>query len=424
MQPLNLFRPSARRGAARVSIAWLITMVVLFFVALLFAYVGLDGQARAETAEEAALAERQIADDRLTEESKQLSDLSRAVGFYDTSAATPRSDLDAIAAALAQAKTTFTDMKDDVKTLADALPRAEAAYIARGRELTTLRDHKNTLDSEKATLQASLQEALRQKDQQIADLQRQVNDQGANAAQKQTELENRIAALNTQRNELDAELRAARATGAEDLRGLQDELTTLQVRLAAQGDKLRFLAEGDSPDGEILAVSKDLGLGWVNVGAKQRLAPGTSFSVVSGKVGSTRIKAMATVTKVVADSAEVSFSAVSDRFDPPVAGDKVFNPLYDPRGQRNAVLAGRFAGQWNEAQLKALLSEMGITVQEELGLDTDYLIVGSELYADPQTGEPLEEAMPVSELAVYKDAEAKGVLILPIRDLRNYFLRM
>jgi hypothetical protein len=88
------------------------------------------------------------------------------------------------------------------------------------------------------------------------------------------------------------------------------------------------------------------------------------------------------------------------------------------------VLAGRFAGQWNEAQLKALLSEMGITVQEELGLDTDYLIVGSELYADPETGEPLEESMPVSELAVYKDAEAKGVLILPIRDLRNYFLRM
>ena len=120
----------------------------------------------------------------------------------------------------------------------------------------------------------------------------------------------------------------------------------------------------------------------------------------------------------------MAFSAVSDRFDPPVAGDSIFNPLYDPRGQRNAVLAGRFAGQWNEAQLKALLSEMGITVQQELGLDTDYLIVGSELYADPETGEPLEEPMPVSELAVFKDAEAKGVLIVPIRDLRNYFLRM
>lgn len=424
MQPLNPLRPSARRGAARVSIAWLITMVVLFFVALLFAYVGLDGQAQAQTAEEAALAERQVAEDNLTAQETAYFDLSRAVGFYDTTAATPRSNLDSIAAALAQVKVTFPDMKDDVKTLADVLPRAEAAYIARARELTTLRDQKNTLDSEKATLQASLQEALRQKDQQIGDLQRQVNDQSANAAQKQTELENRIAALNNQRNELDAELRASRATGADELRALQDEITTLQVRLAAQGDKLRFLAEGETPDGEILVVSKDLGLGWINVGAKQRLAPGTSFSIISGKVGSTRVKAMATVTKVEANRAEVAFSAVSDRFDPPVAGDVIFNPLYDPRGQRNAVLAGRFAGQWNEAQLKALLAEMGITVQQELGLDTDYLIVGSELYADPETGEPLEEPMPVSELAVFKDAEAKGVLILPIRDLRNYFLRM
>jgi hypothetical protein len=424
MQSHKLFRPSARRGAARVGIAWLITMVVLFFVALLFAYVGLDGQARAEEAEEAAMAERQVADDRLTAESQALSDLSRAVGFYDTAAATPRSNLDSIAAAINQVKVTFPDLKEDVKTLADVLPRVEAAYIARGRELTTLRDQKNTLDSEKATLQASLQEALRQKDQQIGDLQRQINDQSANAAQKQTELENRIAALNNQRNELDAELRSARSSGADEARTLQNEITTLQVRLAAQGDKLRFLAEGETPDGEILAVSKDLGLGWIDLGAKQRLAPGTSFSVVSGKVGSKRVKAMATVTQVEANRAEVAFSAVTDRFDPPVAGDAIFNPLYDPRGQRNAVLAGRFAGQWNEAQLKALLSEMGITVQQELGLDTDYLIVGSELYADPETGEPLEEPMPVSELAVYKDAEAKGVLILPIRDLRNYFLRM
>ena len=424
MQPLTSLRPSARRGAARVSIAWLITMVVLFLAAMFFAYIGLDGQAKAEKVAEEARAERQIADDRLTEESKKLSDLSRVVGFYDTSAATPRSNLDAIAAAMAQVKSTFTDMKEDVKTLQDVLPRTEQAYLARGRELTTLRDQKNTLDSEKATQAASLQEALRQKDQQISDLQRQLNDQSANAAQKQTELENRIAALNNQRNQLDAELRAARASGAEDVRALQDEITTLQVRLAAQGDKLRFLAEGESPDAEILAVSKNLELGWIDVGAKQRLAPGTSFSVVSGKVGSKRIKAMATVTKVEANQAEVAFTQVSDRFDPPVAGDVVYNPLYDPRGQRNAVLAGRFAGQWNEAQLKALLSEMGIHVQDELSLDTDYLIVGSELYLDPETGEPLEEAMPVSELSVYKDAEAKGVLILPIRDLRNYFLRM
>lgn len=424
MLPLNSFRPNARRGAARVSVTWMIVVVVLFFVALLFAYVGLDGEAKAKASLEQAKVDRQTAEEALSALEKTYYDLSRAVGFYDTTVATPKSNLDSIAAALAQLKVTFPELKEDVKTLEDALPRVEAAYIARGRELTTVRDQKNTLDSEKATLQASLQEALRQKDQQIADLQRQLNDQSANAAQKQTELEGRIAALNNQRNELDAELRATKASGAEAARGLQDEITTLQVRLAAQGDKLRFLDEGETPDGQILEVSKSLGLGWIDVGAKQRLSPGTSFSVVSGKVGSKRVKAMATVTKVEANRAEVAFSAVTDKFDPPVAGDAIFNPLYDPRGQRNAVLAGRFTGQWNEAQLKALLSEMGITVQKELSLDTDYLIVGSELYADPETGEPLEEPMPVSELAVYKDAEAKGVLILPIRDLRSYFLRM
>jgi len=421
MQPLHSAHRSAQRGAARVSIAWLITLVFLFLAALVFAYMGLDAEAKAKAERELALSERTSAEERLAAESKALTELSQAVGFYDASSGTPRSSLDAIAASLAQLKTTFPEIKDDVKTLADALPRVELAYTSRGKELATERDAKNALTSEKATLQTALQEALRQKDAQISDLQRQVADQGANATQKQTELENRIAALNNQRNQLDADLRAAKAAGSEDARKLRDEITTLQVRASAQGNKLRFLAEPEAVDGNILAVSKDLALGWIDIGAKQRLARGTTFRVVSGKVGSSRVKAMATVTKVESNRAEVAFSEVTDRFDPPVPGDAIFNPLYDPKGQRHAVLAGRFSGQFNEAELKVLLKEMGIEVQEELSLDTDYLIVGSELYTDPETGEPLEDAMPVSDLAVYKNAEANGVLILPIRDLRTYF---
>jgi uncharacterized small protein (DUF1192 family) len=88
------------------------------------------------------------------------------------------------------------------------------------------------------TLEDSLREALRQKDTQIADLQRQVQDGEANATQKAAELEGRIAALNTQRNELDAELRATlEGSGGED-RAAADALYVRGRHLLHRNDQL------------------------------------------------------------------------------------------------------------------------------------------------------------------------------------------
>ena len=60
-------------------------------------------------------------------------------------------------------------------------------------------------------------------------------------------------------------------------------------------------------------------------------------------------------------------------------------------------------------------------VQPKLELTTHFLIVGSALYRDPETNEPLEEPLEPSELAAYKDAEALGVQIIPLQDIREFF---
>ncbi len=420
---MKSFRPISRfalRGAARVSVAWLVVCIFLMLASMIFAYVGLDGKAKAEKAQAEAETARAEAAAKSTEDQKALAELSKSVGFYDANAAA-RSDLTTLNATLEQLRASFPDLGPDVKTLSDALPRIEQAHAARAQELATERDAKNALASQMKTLEDSLREALRQKDTQIADLQRQVQDGEANATQKAAELEGRIAALNTQRNQLDADLRAARATSDEQRRKLEDEITTMQVRNTNLSKKMAFTAEPDKADGHLLAVSKDLSLGWIDVGARNRLARGVSFHVVSGRVGSKDVKAMATVTNVEDRRAEVRFTEVADPYNPPVPSDVIYNPLYDPSGERTAVLAGRFSGQFNEAELKVLLSQMGITVQDKLTLDTDYLIVGSELYTDPETGEPLDEPLQVTDLPIYKDAESKGVNIVSIKDLRTYF---
>jgi hypothetical protein len=99
----------------------------------------------------------------------------------------------------------------------------------------------------------------------------------------------------------------------------------------------------------------------------------------------------------------------------------LINPLFDPRGERNAVLVGRFSGQYDEARLRQMLSRIGVRVQTNLDLSTDFLIVGSEILAD-EFGEPLEEPLQPSDLPVYKQAQADGVQIIPIQRIREYFV--
>jgi hypothetical protein len=117
---------------------------------------------------------------------------------------------------------------------------------------------------------------------------------------------------------------------------------------------------------------------------------------------------------------KVRFLDQRDPFDPPSPGDMIWNPLYDPRGERYALLVGGFSGQYAEDQLKNLLAGMGVTVQKRLDKSTDFLIVGNEQYVD-QDGQPVETPIQPTDLPVFKEATAQGVQVVLLRDLRNYF---
>jgi hypothetical protein len=410
----------SQRGAARVSIAWMVTAIVLLMVAMVFGYFGFDAAAKAKAAEQAARAREAKAIDDEALQAKKVIELSRLVGWYDEAVATPDTNLTALRTDFEDFKSTFPDMGGEVNTLAKSLPIAKQSYTARGREIGTLNDSIATLKSERDTMEQGLRAAIAQKDGEITDLQRQLTDAANNAAQRQTELETRIATLNQQRNDLDAQLREARGQLEEAERRFAAERQQWETRTRAMAEVLKFTKEPEAADGRVLQVSKDLALGWIDIGANHRLARGMRFRVVSGTTGSRALKAWCEVTKVEPTMAEVMFSEVADRFDPVVSGDVVYNPVYDPTGERNAVLAGRFSGQFNEPELKVLLERMGIHVQPALNFDTDYLIVGSELYTDEE-GNALEEPLQPQDLSVYKDAEALGVQIVSIKSLRDYF---
>jgi hypothetical protein len=414
---------SRNSGVARVSAVWLIVLVVLFLVSIAFAFIAQSDLAAAEDARAQALSDRDAANSLAETESQSARAISVAVGWIDAESANPRTDIEAMNRVKEDLASTFADLGVEDKTFDVIARKITASYNARGREIAELKSRVQTLESEVSVAGNTLRQVTSDKDQQIAALSQQLADEQQNAQRRQSDLEDRVAAANSQLSERDLELRTARAEAAAEKRQADLEMRGLGTRIADLSEKTAFAREPFSnyPDGAVIDVSDELSLGWIDIGANNRLTRGVRFRVESGTPGVERYKAMAEVTDVKANMAEVVFYDLVDRFDPVVAGDVIINPLFDPSGGRNAVLIGRFSGSFNEKELGLLLGRMAINVQPDLDLTTHFLIVGAELYTDPETGEPLEDPIQPSELATYKDAEAKGVQIIPIQDIRQFF---
>jgi len=409
-----------RRGAARISVVWMIACIVVTLATIGLAAIAFQDQASAEDAAEAAQAQMQVELERADEIDSEHAALTRAVGWYDEAVTTSRTEVAQLQAELDKTKSTF-GIGGDVTTVEGLLPLVRQEYLKLQTEIDTLEQNVEGLQSQIQAVQTQMAQSIADKDSDIADLRRQLSDAEDNAASKQAELEDRVADLRDRNNQLDAEKRQLEAELDEDQRAWENEKQALMVRLDTQAQKLNFVEkQAQTPDGEVLTYSKDLALGWIDIGAQHRVAPGVRFRVVGGSNG--EFKGWATVTNVEPTMSEVQISGNPDRFNPVTTGDKLFNPLFDPKGERFAVLAGRFSGSFNSKELGVLLDNMNIRVQDDLNELTDYLIVGSEMWTDPVTKEPLEDPLPPSELAVYKDAEARGgISIIPLKDIQRYF---
>lgn len=410
-------------GKARISIVWMVTVGVLFLVAVAFAFITQSDLTREK--ENLATAQADLA--RVTAQVEELAEsrrnLSTVLGWYDRQSADPQADPEAARKALEDLKSTFPDLGAAEKDLESALPKILAAFADLGRKRAELETRLKGLESELAAAQSSVGQITSEKDATIAGLRQQMADEQKNAEQRVQELEQRMDQVRTQLSERDNEVRKARDEAGLERRKFEQEKAITEARIAALSDVTRFAEDPFStqPDGHVLDVSERLGTGWIDIGANQRVVRGIVFEVRSGRPGDKAIKALAEVISVKSDTSEVLFTGIADRFSPPVKGDAISNRLYDPVGGRNAVLVGRFSGTFSEQDLKSLLARMGINVQPRVDETTHFLIVGSELWNDPATGEPLAEPIQPSDLPEYKQAESFKVQIVPLQDIREHF---
>lgn len=415
---------ASQRGAARVSAAWLIALVVLFLVAVAFAFLTQSDLSSLQESNDSLRASNNEAVAAVEVERQGRRDISRVLGFFPPETADPNSNIESAEEALGRLRDAFPDhLGASDETFEATVGKIISAYNARGATITELNTRNETIQSELTAAQKAASATASDKDETIAALRTQLADEQQNAAARQQDLEDRLAAAQEQTSERDGELRTTRSDFNAERRALEQEIARREVRISELANITKFAKEpfADKADGAVLTVSESLPYGWIDVGANQRLTTGTRFRVETGSVGQRRFKAWAEVTDLEANRAQVLFTDLVDRFDPVAPGDVVVNPLFDPTGERNAVLAGRFSGTYTRDELGVLLDRVGINVQEDLSLTTHFLIVGQELYYDPVTSEPLEDPLQPEDLPVYKQAEDQSVQIIPLQDLQAFF---
>lgn len=399
-----------------MSVIWLVGLVVAFLIAIVMFF--LSNQQLTQALEERASVEKRNGELQTLNQSRTASFLenSKVLGFADP--ANPgQSNLDAASKGIVEAQKAIPDSDQSAKDYQSLVRSLIPIYAAKDARIKDLQTQLDAAQAESKALGARMNDALAAAETEKTGLRSQVQDTESRLNDTKTDLERQLGEAKESFKTADGKVNRLTQELADAKAGFDREKLELQTRMDEQGRKLNpFVKEQERPDAKILEVSKDLGLGWIDIGSKQRLATGMKFRVVSGSHGSKAVKAWAEVTTVKGDMAEVRFFDQADPMDPPVSGDLVFNPLFDPRGERAALLIGRL----DRNQLEPLLKGMGIQVQTKLDKSTDFLIVGGEMYTD-ENSQPVETPIQPSDLPVYKDAVAQGVQIVLAKDLRQYF---
>ncbi|MFQ5654224.1 MAG: BRCT domain-containing protein [Planctomycetota bacterium] len=218
-----------------------------------------------------------------------------------------------------------------------------------------------------------------QKNEEIARLRQEINDLQVQIERIRGEASDETARLRKEMEDHEEELTSRIGELDRDLWIKDNLLARANQRidhLQREINKEKDLAMVD-PDGRVLRVSEELGKGWINLGGKQRVRAGTIFNVFEYVKGGKRLqKARVEVAHVEEDYAEVRILEVLDRFNPVASGDYISSPFYNAADVPSFVIAGDkvASGRLSLEELRRKIEKFGGTVDDEVKLDTSYLV--------------------------------------------------
>jgi hypothetical protein len=315
------------------------------------------------------------------------------------------------------ARTTAEQLATDIGTTLGRGLVTEARDMH--QELARQRAELDTLRSQVADLNTQLQQKNDSIAKITADFKTQIDQLGADKAgldekvkAKQDELE---AEQNRARQELEArrtELGMEIASKNQRIRQLETDMEAKDKtieRLRTELDKKRG-GGGDltarQADGKVLEARDLENVCYINLGTKDRVVPGLTFTVYppTGIPESGEGKAKIVVTNVRGDISECRIVEHTGS-DPVVPGDLVANVAYDPNRTFVFVVDGQFdlrgrgtPSSDDTKEIKQLIQQYGGQIADQVDVRTDFVVLGTE----PQRPERPSENDPEQVWSVYQ----------------------
>ena len=119
----------SRRGAARVSVTWLVLFLVMTIVGAAMAWMGYQEAEKYRALAENARMDKDAMVQRESDAIEARIRLSELVGHSPAELSAANTDLSQAKIAFDDWKRDFPDMGADIKTIEAALPKAKAAYV-------------------------------------------------------------------------------------------------------------------------------------------------------------------------------------------------------------------------------------------------------------------------------------------------------
>lgn len=398
----------SNRGAAQVSLMWVIAFAVIGLGSLFFAFVL---QSELETAldnERTAL--QQVTEIRAENDTlrNELRDEASAIGFAPENGS--RIDLQMVSTTMNELVSAFGVDGANINRLSQVVEPIIAVYQGVVGERDDLKSQVTALRNDLAAKEAANRAAMADKDATIATLRSEKEDLASSSQQQIRDLERQRDGLREEFRDLERENAEMRTRHAEELSRLRSEMAILQQRNDILSSRLNNVARrADGPDGTILSVSGEISRAWIDLGSNQRLIAGMEFDVKSPTTGA--LKGRLRVLNVSETRSEAEILEQTDRYDPIRTDDVVLNPVYDPNRKLVAVLLGNGYGRYNANDMKSMLAEIGVEVREEVSVETDLLLLGTAFF-DDETG----EMIPWESRDEYKAANSFSVQVVPLRD--------
>jgi hypothetical protein len=273
-----------------------------------------------------------------------------------------------------------------------------------------------TKKTELTSAQTQHAEAINQKDAALAAL-------ADTNAKTIKDIEAKITEAQAQEQRARNEYEAARKAHNDDLelhkkeiQAKVDEIAKLNVRLREMADQIH---RGDlrqfEADGSIIKLEPGEQTGYINLGRVHSVFNGLTFTVWSerevGKQEAGTPKGFIRISKVMDTSSEFVIVKLNNKSDPIITGDVITNVVFDVKRPFHFAVVGRFDinsdGTDDTDMIKAKIRAFGGKVQDELTVQTDYLVVGDDpMNAAPKLGSAAPSPQQALEIERLKKLQA------------------